>query len=406
MVFWLIALTLAAFVAALVLFPLFRSSEKAETGTDRFDLQIYRDQLAAVETELERGVLTAEEAEQIRLEVSRRMLDADKAATAAQSAGRARRGFSVTASVAAGLLLLGGTTWLYLMLGAAGAPDQPLSERNARLAEAQANRTTQEEAEASTGNFDEMAAEATQSYLDLVTQLRETAATRPDDIRGQRLLVQHEARLGNFTAARIAKGNVIGLLGDKAEAGDFTDHAELMIIAAGGYVSPKAEQALGLALRLDPRDSRARYYSGLDLAQNGRPDLAYRIWSELLREGPEDAPWIDPIRQQIADVARMAGVGNSSPAPGPTEQQIEDAQEMTPEQQQEMIQSMVAQFSERLATEGGSPNDWARLIRAYGVLGETDKAAGIWAEAQKKFAASAEAMAEITAAAKAAGVAD
>jgi len=39
-----------------------------------------------------------------------------------------------------------------------------------------------------------------------------------------------------------------------------------------------------------------------------------------------------------------------------------------------------------LATEGGTPQEWARLIGAYGVLGDRARAEAIWNEAQSVFA--------------------
>ena len=77
---------------------------------------------------------------------------------------------------------------------------------------------------------------------------------------------------------------------------------------------------------------------------------------------------------------------------------------MSAEDQQQMIRDMVGRLSERLASEGGSAPEWARLIRAYGVLGEVDKAAAIWAEAKAKFNNDTEAMAGLKAAAAAAGL--
>ena len=73
--------------------------------------------------------------------------------------------------------------------------------------------------------------------------------------------------------------------------------------------------------------------------------------------------------------------------------------------QNAMIEGMVARLSDRLATEGGTPEEWARLIGAYGVLGESDRAAAIWAEAQDVFATSPQALATIRTAAVSAGVA-
>jgi cytochrome c-type biogenesis protein CcmH len=79
---------------------------------------------------------------------------------------------------------------------------------------------------------------------------------------------------------------------------------------------------------------------------------------------------------------------------------------MDPEAQQEMIRGMVAGLAERLATQGGTEQDWARLINAYGVLGEQDRAQEIWAEAQVVFAAEPERLEVVRAAAARAGVAE
>ena len=47
---------------------------------------------------------------------------------------------------------------------------------------------------------------------------------------------------------------------------------------------------------------------------------------------------------------------------------------------------MVAGLEDRLAAEGGPAQDWARLIAALGVLGESDRASDIADEAQVVFA--------------------
>jgi len=63
---------------------------------------------------------------------------------------------------------------------------------------------------------------------------------------------------------------------------------------------------------------------------------------------------------------------------------------MSADERNELVQNMVAQLSERLASEGGSVEEWARLIRAYGVLGETGKASDTWNEAKAVFDGSPE----------------
>jgi cytochrome c-type biogenesis protein CcmH len=52
---------------------------------------------------------------------------------------------------------------------------------------------------------------------------------------------------------------------------------------------------------------------------------------------------------------------------------MEAAAEMAPEDRAAMIEGMVEGLAGRLATEGGPPEDWARLITAFGVLGAASR---------------------------------
>ena len=152
-----------------------------------------------------------------------------------------------------------------------------------------------------------------------------------------------------------------------------------MILAAGGYVSPEAEKALGSALGLDPGNAPALYYIGLMEAQIGRPDRTFAIWRQLLETSPPDAPWLPAIRGQIGEAAARAGIAYDPPAPeagprGPSAADIEAAAGMAPEAQAEMVRNMVAGLQTRLDADGGTAAEWAQLITALGVLGEADAA--------------------------------
>ena len=167
------------------------------------------------------------------------------------------------------------------------------------------------------------------------------------------------------------------------------DHAALawmMIAAAGGYVSPEAEAVLINALEKDPANGLARYYSGLMFAQVGRPDRAFVIWKALLDDGPEDAPWIGSIRTSIGEIATNAGIRYEPPVnDGPSAEQVAASQEMTPEDRQAMITSMVEGLAERLASQGGPPEDWARLIASLATLGDKERAKAIHTESLAAF---------------------
>jgi cytochrome c-type biogenesis protein CcmH len=268
-------------------------------------------------------------------------------------------------------------------------------------------RPKQAEAEAAVPKAAPVQADA--DFLALMDKLRAALKTRPDDIEGHRLLARNEALLGNFGAAIAAQQTVIALQGDAATADDHAALAEAMILAAGGYVSPEAEVELTAALQRDPLDGTATYYAGVMFAQLGRPDRAFGLWAPLLDRSQPGDPWVAPIRAEIEMLAMEAGETRYQLPPLPADKEpsagdVAAAADMTPEDRQAMIEGMVGQLSERLASEGGPAEDWAKLIGAYGVLGQTDRAREIWTEAQTRFAGREPELATIRAAAERAGV--
>lgn len=381
--FWAAAGGIGLAVAAIFLLALRRARAEIAAAAD-FDLKVYRDQLAEIDRDLTRGTLTSDEADRLRTEVSRRLLDADRHS---QSATRQASTGGIAVAAALILALIGSSYWAYLRLGAPGYPDLPLATRLAMSDDMRANRPSQTEMEEEAAASRPAPAEPEADFAALMEQLREAVANRPDDARGLELLASNEARLGNLSAARAAMENLLRVKGDTATAEDHAALAEVMIMAAGGLVSPEAEASLARALTLDARNGTARYYFGLMAAQVGRFDRTFALWRPLLEESPADAPWVAPIRAQIEDVAARAGIRYTLPGTtrGPDGATIAAAEDMTPEDRQAMIEGMVAQLGERLATEGGTVEDWARLISSLSVLGRMEEAAEIYAEALLRF---------------------
>jgi cytochrome c-type biogenesis protein CcmH len=71
-----------------------------------------------------------------------------------------------------------------------------------------------------------------------------------------------------------------------------------------------------------------------------------------------------------------------------------------------MIEGMVSRLATRLASNGGSVDEWSRLIRAYTVLHEGDKAKAALADAHKALASDANAVASLDALARDLGLGD
>ncbi len=418
MMFWVAAAFIIMALLAWLLAPLLRSRNTGGERRASYDMQVFKDQLTEVEADLGKGVLTEAEAKRSRAEVSRRLIAAADAEQTENATVDAPLWISqAVAIVLAGIISIGGLA-LYQRLGSPGTQDFPIKTNialqeklRADRAALEASRPSQSEAETIAQTRQDALQEGDLPAIDgidpeqnaVVTQLKEALQDQPQDLVGHQMLARNLANLGRFIEAREAQDKVISILGDDASAVDHIAHAEIMISAAGGYVSPAAIRALENALALDPSDPRGRYFAGYAANQYGFPEQAYRLWTGLLEEGPQDAPWIPSIRAQIGAIAEAAGITPSSPLGGPSAEDVEAAGDMSESERTDMIRNMVAQLANRLAVDGGSAEEWARLIGAYGVLGETDQAAEIWAEAQVVFSDDT-GLAVIKAAAVSAGV--
>ncbi|MFL5120523.1 MAG: c-type cytochrome biogenesis protein CcmI [Microvirga sp.] len=83
---------LTAVAVLAVLWPVFRRQRPVER--DRYEVEVYRDQLAEVDRDLERGLVSSDEARAARLEIERRLLRVAGSIDAAVPAepGPGRRG--------------------------------------------------------------------------------------------------------------------------------------------------------------------------------------------------------------------------------------------------------------------------------------------------------------------------
>lgn len=395
MTFWLVCIVLTLIVAAIIVAPLLRSSVAPEENSD---VVVYKAQLAEIERDLERDLIASDEAELARAEVARRLLAASKAKTTSET-----RAGGITLPAVIGIAVLGMSFMLYQSIGAPGYPDMPLKARLAASAEMRETRPGQAALQLAAPK--PPSADVPDDYRDAIEQLRTIAPTRPDDLEAWSRLAFHEVELRNYAGAAAAQAQVIAIKGDAADLIDRQRLLDLMVVAAGGFVSPEAEDVINSILDEDEGNIAARYYLGTLYNQTDRPDLALRLWRDLVERGDPNNFHIASARAQISDAAFRAGVDYALPETrGPSFEQMDAASDLSPEEQQEMIGGMVAGLANRLATEGGPAQDWARLIRAYGVLGELEAARTVWDEAQQVFVSSMRGMEILTNAARDAGV--
>lgn len=398
--FGLTCLALSALVVFAVVTPIWRA--RARSGAVDTDIDIYRDQLNEVDRDLARGVLDPTEAERTRIEISRRLLVADAGARAVAS--DAPRGLSRAVAAVIALALIGSAGAGYYALGAPGYGDVPRADRIAVGELRRAARPGQLEAEAAAPIADTLEQFDAETRA-LIQNRRAAVFEQPQNVQAWAVLSQTEAAIGQYQRATRAHERVISLLGDQAETQDLERLLDLMVASTQGYMSPEAEAVALDVLQNNPDSMPALYYAGLMYAQNDRPDRAFGLWRRVIEDGQIGTLHYDFAAGQIETVAQQLGMDYVLPdRRGPTADDLDAAQDMAPEDRQAMIQGMVGQLADRLATEGGPAQDWARLVSSLVVLGEEDTARTVLAEAELIFGGDVQAVTLIRRAAAEAGL--
>jgi len=223
--------------------------------------------------------------------------------------------------------------------------------------------------------------QATQSLDNLVAQVEAHLEKNPTDGRGWNVLAPVLARLGRYDEATRAFRNSITYNGDSADRR--ADLGEALVGAAGGVVTSDARAEFERAIAMKADEPKANYFLGLAAEQDGRTAEAGSIWRSVLEKAPPNAPW-RPLIQ--AALARVGGSG----APAPSDDAMVAAKDMNEADRGAMIRGMVDRLAGRLKQNGNDVEGWLRLVRAYMVMGDRDKAKNALMDARQAVANDAE----------------
>ncbi|MEI6598320.1 MAG: c-type cytochrome biogenesis protein CcmI [bacterium] len=287
MTLWLAFALMTAAAIFAVLWPLSRRGAAAGGS----DIAVYRDQLDEIVRDRASGLIGEAEAEAARVEVSRRLIAAADAAQAEKSAGDRSPLWRRRAIALTGLLLLPlGAAAIYLALGSPQMAERPPATQG---------RTLPQDA----------------SIQNLVSQVEAHLARNPDDARGYEVVAPVYLRLGRFADAVMARRRLLALAGETAERQ--ADLGEALAAAANGVITVEAKAAFDRALTLDPAELKSKYYAGIAAEQDGDKPKAAAIWTDMLKAGPPDAPWVQVVREALTRVGATPPVAVLPPIAGP-----------------------------------------------------------------------------------------
>lgn len=377
MILWTIFAGLTTAALVFVLWPFLRLS-RTDVDPTAYDSAVFKDQLEELASEEERGLISSDEAEAARTEVSRRLLAASRAGIEKAGAISTRQGnIPALALVCAFICVPVASIGLYLIYGSPGLPDRPLV---ARLDQNTKNPNIEV----------------------LIAKVEARLRQNPEDGRGWEVLGPVYMRLQRFSEAADAFGKAIRLLGETSDR--LVDFGNAEVFANEGVVTERARKAFQGAVEKDPELSQAHFWLAVAQEQDGSLEKAAEAWRALLKRGSADAPWRSTVQQRLASLERQMGIGisgkpvqssNSTTDKGPDRGQIEAARNMSRSDRSTMIKQMVSALSERLRSDGGSVDEWKKLVRSYAVLGDNEATVKAIADAKKALAQDAQAVSAI-----------
>jgi cytochrome c-type biogenesis protein CcmH len=382
---WLILACLTAFVLYVLLQPLL-GARGQEDAREAFNAAVYRDQLGEIEADRERGLIGESEAEAARLEIARRLLQADGKEDAMPS-GRGSATSTRTVMIVVAILVPLSALGLYLLYGSPRLPDQPLE---ARL-EDPAN---------------------SQNLGALVARVEARLREHPEEGEGWDVIAPVYLGAQRYQDAADAYGEAMRLLGPSAKR--LSGRGQALVLANNGVVTDEAKSVLTRALALDASLVEPRILLAIAKEQDGDFKGAVADWRGLLDKAPADAPWRQMVEQRIAgDEAHLVGsvpnqqvpgkpapdqpvAGGAAPARGgPSSADVAAAQNMNPADRQAMIEQMVQRLATRLDQDGSDLGGWLKLVKAYSVLDRKDDALKALARAKSQFTGNAQALQQL-----------
>ena len=269
----------------------------------------------------------------------------------------------------------------------------------------------------------------------MVERLAERLKTNGSDVPGWIQLVRSYRVLGRTEKAKSAIADAHAALASDPEALQRLDLGlrGLQAEAASGVSGADASAALAAAGPAPPGPNASQVAAAAQMAPVERNSMiegmVSRLAERLKKDGSDVPGWIQLVRsyrvlgnadkaeaaiadaraalandqdglqrleQGLAALQAAAAPAASAPAPattavsipqpGPNASEVAAAAQMAPVERNSMIEGMVSRLAERMAENGSDVDGWLRLIRAYSVLGERDKALAAAASARGALA--------------------
>jgi len=288
---------------------------------------LYKKQLADLIQDEEAGILEPDAATAARLEIERRILKIKTDTTPLNKVG----GLSVQMALAALVILSAAGVYYFV-----GTPTLPAAPGQM------------------VGLQDTLVEEGGLSFREAIERIEKHLAENPTDQKGWEVLAKSARSVGSYSKAAIAFGKLASL--DPDEPAWRAQELEAYIGMGAGQVSAAAKLVLMKLLQVAPEHPAGHYYLGLARKQAGDEAGAKEVWTALAGRSVPNAPWMPLLTAKLAEL----GVN----PPPLSEGQVSAVANMTEEERDVFVRSMIVRLEERLDSAPNDPEGWLMLARS------------------------------------------
>jgi cytochrome c-type biogenesis protein CcmH len=282
-VFWAVAGLLAAGALMFVLPPLLRAEPRRRAGRsqDEANVEIHRDRLRELDSDLAAGTIDAAQYAAARQEIERRVLEDTGMGEIGTAAGR--RG-----GMAAGLAILLPASAILLYMGLGELRGLDPDAVRAPVADSPHEISSEQ-------------------IAGMVSSLAARLKDRPDDAEGWVMLGRSYAVLQRHQEAAAAYARAVALVPGDAQL--LVDYADALAMAQERNLQGEPERLILRALALDPSNPKALALAGTVAFQKGDYPAAIARWQAMLEQLPAESELAAAVRASIAEAEQKRATG-------------------------------------------------------------------------------------------------